>query len=286
MRTVFISLLAGALLTSCASIDPAQRSAQARQMAGQAGWRRLDLPAGLFTLTAFVPARATSPTLTIYLEGDGYAWRSPHIASDDPTPLTPLSLQLALKHPNQAAAYLARPCQFQLPTAASVCSSAFWTDLRYAPVVIDATSQAIDQLKARVGAHSLTLVGYSGGGAVAALVAARRTDVTRLVTLASNLDTAEWVRLQQLRPMAGSLNPADAWHSLLHVTQHHYAGAADAVVPPAVQQSFASRFPPGARPMVTVLPGVDHQCCWLTRWPALLELEKAGADLAVDHTSD
>lgn len=269
MRSVFVSLLAGTLLVGCAAIDPAQRSAQAQHMAAQAGWRRLDLPAGQFTLTAFVPAPAASPALTIYLEGDGYAWRSPHIASDDPTPVTPMSLQLALKHPDQAVAYLARPCQFR-PAGATGCPVAYWTDRRYAREVVDATSQAIDQLKDRVGAHRLTLIGYSGGGALAALVAAGRHDVTRLVTLAANLDTAHWVRLQQLQPLAGSLNPADAWQALQRVAQHHYAGAGDAVVPPAVQQSFAARFPAGARPPVTVLPGVDHQCCWLTRWPDLL----------------
>jgi hypothetical protein len=44
---------------------------------------------------------------------------------------------------------------------------------------------------------------------VAALVAARRTDVDRLVTVAGNLDPTAWAVYQHIQPLTGSLNPAD-----------------------------------------------------------------------------
>jgi hypothetical protein len=45
---------------------------------------------------------------------------------------------------------------------------------------------------------------------VASLVAARRHDVVRLVTVAGNLDHLAWTTLHGVSPLTGSLNPADA----------------------------------------------------------------------------
>ena len=274
MRVFLISLLFLVLCSGCAGPAPAQRRAHADALADAAGWRRLTLPAAPFVLAAYVPpAQAPAPLLAIYIEGDGHAWATPHTPSNDPTPVQPVALQLALRHAastGSAVAYLARPCQYRDAADTTACPARYWTSARYAPEVIAATSLAIDQLKQRAGARRLLLVGFSGGGAVAALVAARRDDVAQLVTLAADLDTAEWARLQRLQALDGSLNPADFWQRLQGLPQRHFAGADDLVVPPAVALAYAARFPPGQRPPVTVLPGVDHQCCWLDRWPQLL----------------
>jgi hypothetical protein len=84
---------------------------------------------------------------------------------------------------------------FSLPTQDFVL-------MAYGPVlsVISASNQAVDALKQRYGAQEIVLVGYSGGGAVAALVAARRTDVVRLVTVAGNLDHLAWTHLHSVPP--------------------------------------------------------------------------------------
>lgn len=283
-----LALLAALACGGCAGVDPAQRSAHAQRLAAAAGWTRLTLAAGQFELTAYVPASAGAtaapsaavPQLTVYIEGDGLAWTTPHTPSADPTPLNPVALQLALKHPDRAVAYLARPCQYRDPAHGGACPSDYWTAARYAPEVIAATSLAIDQLKLRAGAGKVTLIGYSGGGAVAALVAARRDDVAGLVTLAANLDTAEWAKLQQLQPLSRSLNPADAWPRLQSLPQRHYAGADDKVVDPRVQQAYAAHFPAARRPLVIVVPGADHACCWVARWPALLLSADAPAQAA------
>jgi hypothetical protein len=271
MRLLLTGLLTILLCGACAGIDPTQRRAHAQTLAHEAGWNRLTLPAGTFTLTAYTPAvQPAMPMLTIYIEGDGYAWQTPHTPSADPTPTQPMALQLALRHADSAAAYLARPCQYLDGISENVCSERYWTTARYAPEVIAATSLAIDQLKQRAGARRLTLIGYSGGGAVAALVAAGRDDVARLITLAANLDTTAWAREKHLQALAGSLNPADFWPRLQAIPQQHFAGANDRVVPPTVQRSYAARFPSGQRPAVIVVPNFDHQCCWLAQWPQLL----------------
>ena len=99
----------------------------------------------------------------------------------DPTPVNPLALQLALRDPSGAAVYLARPCQFVAAPDKRECARAYWTEQRFSPAVIAASLEAISQLKQRYGAQRLVLVGYSGGGAVASLVAAQRGDVAHRI---------------------------------------------------------------------------------------------------------
>lgn len=81
-----------------------------------------------------------------------------------------------------------------------------------------------------------------GGGMVSALVAARRDDVLRLVTVAGNLDTHAWARLHRISPLTGSLNPSEARAQLAHLRQVHFSGATDQVVPPAMAKTFAAGF--------------------------------------------
>lgn len=259
------------LLAGCVSLPaPAARRQQAVSLAAGAGWAPRRLATDTFVLTAFAPREhARADTLTLYIEGDGLAWISRSLPSADPTPLQPLALQLALRQPTGAAAYLARPCQYAEGRDAANCATSWWTSHRFAPDVIRATNQAIDQLKQEFQARQLVLVGYSGGGAVAALAAAQRQDVALLVTVAGNLDTAAWAKENKLTPLRDSLNPADAWPALAAIPQHHFAGADDRAVAPAVAQAFAARFPPDRRPEVEVIPGFDHHCCWVRDWPAL-----------------
>jgi dienelactone hydrolase len=208
--------------------------------------------------------------LTVYIEGDGLAWINGSTPSLDPTPLNPLALRLALRDPSGAAVYLARPCQFVTGAQRRGCQRKYWTSHRFAPEVIEASSSAIEQLKQRFAAERLVLVGYSGGGAVAALIAAQRRDVMRLVTVAGNLDHRAWTADLHLSALDGSLNPADAWRRLQSVPQIHFVGGQDRVLGESVVESYRARFAPGPAPTVRVLPTFDHHCCWVERWPDLL----------------
>lgn len=260
-------------LAGCVDFSPASRRQHAAGMAAASGWEALSLPAGRFVLAAFVPRQLhAADTLTVYIEGDGLAWLTRSQVSSDPTPMQPVAFELALRQPAGAAAYLARPCQYVEGAEARSCRTAWWTGSRFAPDVITATGLAIDQLKQRFSARRLVLVGYSGGGAVAALVAARRHDVALLATVAGNLDTQAWARLNRITPLSDSLNPADAWASLSGTPQLHFTGADDHDVEPAVVYSYQSRFPADRRPVVQVIAGFDHHCCWVQKWPALYPL--------------
>ena len=256
-------------LTSCVSNSPAERQSKADLLVAGKGWQKLQLPTVDFVLTAYVPSNITSSdTLTIYIEGDGLAWINASTPSFNPTPNNPLALKLALRDTSPAA-YLARPCQYIELSQSSNCSQKYWTHSRFSPEVIDATNQAIDQIKLRFNADKLILVGYSGGGAVAALAAARRQDVIRLVTIAGNLDHRIWVKEHHLSPLSNSLNPADEWEKLQNIPQTHFVGGKDLNVGESVARGYAAKFPSALRPSIIVIPNFDHHCCWEENWPNL-----------------
>lgn len=257
-------------LTGCADLSPRSRWQHADQLADKAGWRKLRIPTDTFILSAYVPKNvAQTGTLTVYVEGDGIAWSSRSQASNDPTPRNPIGLELALHHPQGLAAYLARPCQYVVANDAKNCSPIYWTDGRFAREVIEASNEAITTLKRRFSASKLVLVGYSGGGAVAALVAARRSDVIGLVTVAGNLDHRAWTDMHHVPAMKESLNPAEVWRSLVRIPQWHFVGARDEVISPAVADSYASRFPATQRPKVIEIPRFNHVCCWVEQWDSI-----------------
>lgn len=258
------SLLA-TFLSACAD-----GRSQADDIAAQGGFTRQMLQTGSFPLLSFsrLP-RPGNPALTIYIEGDGFAFVTASQIARDPTPHRQDVLGMASRHPGNVA-YLARPCQYLSAAELRNCHPAFWTNSRFAPEVVDATTRAIDILKKQAGATQIILVGYSGGGVVAALVAEQRNDVAGLVTVASPLDTDAWIRLGGLSPLLGSLEPVDHLDRLTGVPQLHLTGENDDVVSSRIVSAFLARFPANQRPPMSVVHGYDHSCCWVQAWPHIV----------------
>lgn len=268
--TRYLTILLCIFLSACANVPSLkERIGIADRFAQQRGWVAETLSAGDFKLLAYLPeVRVKTTTLTIYIEGDGFAWLSETQPSSDPTPINPMVLQLAISQPEDVAVYLARPCQY-INAEASRCSRSYWTGQRFAPEVIAATNVAVEILKQRFGARQVVLVGYSGGGAVATLVAARRTDVDRLITISGNLDHQAWTTYHRIAPLNGSLNPADETQTLQGIQQWHFVGEKDVNITPAMAQGFVRRFSRGLKPHIEIEPGFDHRCCWAEKWPIL-----------------
>lgn len=260
-------------LTACANVpSPDKRQSIADGLATARGWRMITIPAEGFNLVAYLPASyQRNETLTVYIEGDGLAWINRTQPSTDPTPRDPLALRLALAQPEGNAVYLARPCQY-VDAEATGCASRYWTEMRFAPEVITASNRAIDILKLQFSAGSLALVGYSGGGAVAALVAAQRHDVKQLITVAGNMDHQAWTTYHRIHPLTGSLKPTDYVEALRNIQQWHFVGATDTNITPALIQSYADLFPHNQRPTVLIEPTLDHRCCWAEKWRKLWQI--------------
>jgi len=259
-------------LLSCTTVpEPIARRQHIVELAQEQGWQQHIITGKLFDLAAFLPQQLVPQTqLVIYIEGDGRGWLNKYQPSLDPTPVRALALELALQHPGNNAVYLARPCQYMTAEHRHRCEPLVWTSARFSEQVIQATNTAIDVLKARYQSKSLRLVGYSGGAAVAALVAARREDVVQLVTVAGNLDHRAWTTWHQVSDLSQSLNPADIRRGLSVIPQYHLVGEKDTVVPPALVDEFVSGFNSLKTITVRKIPNFDHHCCWVQNWSSLM----------------
>lgn len=239
---------------------------EAERLAAAHGLRSVQVRTDPFVLSTFIRRQAVDQPLVVYVEGDGRAWINTSTPSTDPTPRSPVALWLAARDPSPNVAYVARPCQYAAREADSACASPrYWTGHRFAEEVVAATSQAIDSLRAG-GQGGVHLVGFSGGGAIAALVAARRTDVLSLRTVAGNLDHEAFTRLHKVSAMTGSLNPADVAPHLAALPQLHLVGGKDEVVPRAVAESYLRRMGDSPCARVVEVPGMDHLGPWEAAW--------------------
>ena len=274
---LLLLLLLPVFLAACAG-DALTRREAATSLVLQAGMQSVRFDAGRFVLVGGLKgAGSGQPVLVVYLEGDGLAFVSRTQLSRDPTPRHPVGLELAAADPSPAVLYLGRPCQYVTPSEERDCGPQYWSSHRFAPEVIDAVNRAIDQALGLVGAGRVVLIGYSGGGAVAALATARRSDVAAWATVAAPLDHAAWTRWHEVSPLAGSLNPIDEAPRLAGLPQVHFVGAEDDVVPAGIVRGFLEREGPDPGNRLVVVPGVDHYCCWAGRWPDLRRLIPSGA---------
>jgi pimeloyl-ACP methyl ester carboxylesterase len=223
-----------------------------------AGYRRAAAPGG-------------EAALHVYLEGDGLAWLTSWRPSSDPTPEDPIGLALAARDPGPAAVlYLARPCQYG-GALEPPCDASVWTDARFSERVVASVDQAIDQDLRLRGGERVVLVGYSGGGVVAALVAARRHDVALLVTVGSPLDHLHWTREVGAAPLYGSLRPIDFPGALRAIPQVHFVGSRDAHVPRGAVDAYIAALGAPETLRVESVDGFDHRCCWEAAWPDLMQ---------------
>ncbi|MEO5375558.1 MAG: alpha/beta hydrolase [Alphaproteobacteria bacterium] len=250
----------------------ADRVSHAESIARAASFTRSGIRTDGFLLTAFsrLAPSGKAESLTVYIEGDGLAWVTRTQLSTNPTPANPTALQLAVQDRAPSVVYLARPCQYTDPASDPKCQPTYWSGRRFAEEVIASTNQAIDQVKARSGARRLHLVGYSGGGAVAALVAARRDDVASLRTVAGNLDHVALHRHHKVTQLTESLNAVNVAKSLKGLPQRHYAGADDTVVPPFIAEGFARAVADSRCVRAITVRGANHHDGWVALWPSLL----------------
>lgn len=261
-------LLACLAQIGCAS-SPGQRLANAETIAKSGGLISGHVAAGDFLLATWHSPVSSTVDLVIYIEGDGLAWLSRSHVSSDPTPVAPVALQLAARDALPVV-YLARPCQFTAALSPDICrDERWWTGARFSAAVIAAFDQAIDTLKVQFEAQRIHLVGYSGGGAIAVLVAARRNDISSLRTVAGNLNHAEVNAHHNVSQMPDSLNPINYAAQVSHLPQLHFVGLNDAVIPPHIAQNFLHRLGVGTCARIITVQAT-HSTGWQEQWPHLL----------------
>lgn len=213
-----------------------------------------------YTIQTLQPTELRVQTLRVYIEGDGRAWITSRTVSDDPTPVKSMMPSLAIADPAPAV-YMARPCQFILGAS---CRKEMWTSGRFGKEAIHAASEVLDTLKSQHGVQQFELVGYSGGGAVALLLAATRSDVVQVQTIAGNIDPLAWTQMKGLSPLTSSLNPVDYAERLAGIPQRHLIGMNDTVVPPEVSQAYMLKVQPNCGE--TIFVDADHHSGYEASW--------------------
>jgi pimeloyl-ACP methyl ester carboxylesterase len=252
--TIVLALFLAGCATNAARID---------ELAATLGMSRSVVAAGGFRSLVYmrgVPAPQDLP-LTIFIEGDGIPWVGGREPSLDPTTSDPIALKLLAQTPPPAA-YVTRPCYNDM--SGPRCTPERWTMERYSEEIVSSMTEVVRQATEQATAHSVVLVGYSGGGVLAVLIAERLDNVAAVVTVGANLDVESWSEHHGYLPLTGSLNPA-ASTAVHRWPETHLYGAHDENVPPATADAYFKRFPSARRR----IEANDHVCCWVEQWPEL-----------------
>lgn len=275
-KTIILTVLLPFFIGACSSIEG--RSDLANELAEANGFKSAEIKGGSFVLAAFYKFKAPEQPLHVYIEGDGVAWVNRTQISGNPTPRNPIALRLAVRDSAPNVLYIARPCQYVSMAKNRRCNENYWTCDRFAPEVIRSVNDAVSLGKERANASGVHLFGYSGGGAVAVLVAAERNDVKSIRTAAGNLDHKLLNKKAKVSPLTGSLNPADVARDLKLIPQIHFAGAKDKTVPPFVSKSYLKKAGAGACIKTRIVQNTTHSKGWVKSWKRLLKMPLPSCD--------
>jgi pimeloyl-ACP methyl ester carboxylesterase len=234
-------------------------------LAQKARLRTISIKGTEFEHRSFVAIQPNDTRLIVLIEGDGSPWiRGGAEIAADPTPREPLMLRLAAEMPGSRI-YLGRPC-YMLREHDPRCSAELWTGARYSLRVVASMSAAIDRFAAQHGFKDITLLGYSGGGTLAVLIAPRLHAHIKVITIGANLDIAAWTGIHGYLPLDESLNPADEPPLPSSIEELHLYGDRDTNASRDAATRYLNRIDPAS---VRVMVGYGHVCCWERDWPRI-----------------
>lgn len=247
------------LLGACREVAPNAQTAL------RAGLKTGLVRGTLYQHVTFANAPSTASPQYVFIEGDGLPWRrNGSQISPDPTPHHALALALAIRTPGSRL-YLGRPCYFSA-IHDPACNPRVWTSERFSAAVVASMAAVVNDYCATRCHGGVVLVGYSGGGVLAVLMASQVPATVAVVTIAADLDIDAWAGWHRYAALQGSLNPANLPPLPSRIRQWHLVGDRDRVVPPAVSRRYLDRVPAD---YVWHFPTFDHVCCWVQRWPEL-----------------
>ena len=261
IKKLLTILIACGLITSCAT--PSQHF---HTVASQQGFVEQQIDGQGFQHKIYRSKNITSSkTLHVYLDGDGTPWERNRWIAKDPTARNPLILAL-MAQDTTPSILLGRPCYYGLSHSGK-CHSKYWTSHRYSKEVVDSMADALKAWLSDYNFDDIVLIGYSGGGSLAMLMAEKIHGVKKVVTVAANLDVAAWSQYHGYQPLINSLNPATQESINKNIMQLHIAGEQDSVVPSFIIKDYAKN---QQNSRYVKLPNNDHTCCWKESWVKIL----------------
>jgi pimeloyl-ACP methyl ester carboxylesterase len=275
MMNKTLALLACFACLSGCSATLSGRAEQAADLAAPAQLQRVEYSASPFVLAGWQKITRPGEPVHLYIEGDGLAWLGRGALSPNPTPKNPVALMLASNDAGSNVVYLARPCQYtalDAPGNAGCSDAAYWSSKRFSQTVVNSYMRALDEIAGNTGAKEFHITGYSGGANIAGLLAARRSDIAEIRTVAGNIDNDFFTQFHKVSAMPQSLNMADDAARLATIPQIHFIGAEDIIVPADIFQSYAKKFENTSCVHYKMVPGASHTEGWEKAWPALLNI--------------
>ncbi len=278
-RHIVLAFFSMALLVACASKN-VLREDVANHLAYPSFMVKREIAAGRFQLLAYERMHERLAAATVYIEGDGDIKSIFGNGSlQDPTPRNPVALHLASRDKSENLVWLARPCQY---TGTKNCNPVYWGEERFAPEILAAYDAALEEIRRRYDIKGFNLVGFGGGGAIAAILAANRDDVLTLRTVAGNLAPNVYTQIHKAPPLIG-MSPLDYAAPLANIPQVHFTGGRDTEVPQIVLSTYMQTVGPSPCVGTKVVPGAEHMAGWVEHWPELLkEMPTCHGQSAVD----
>jgi hypothetical protein len=250
------------LLFGCAKVTP---PLVAWLPAGHAGVKITLLNGLPIAVTQVYQGNSTSSTapLHVYIEGDGAAFSAQGLPSRNPTPRSPVALQLAqADRSGTRVMYLGRPCQWVDIAQYPACTPAVWTVQRFTPEILQAYSALVKQL---AGGQPITLIGHSGGAWLAYSIAQQVPQVIKVIAVAGNLNpnmVNSYHHVPAL-PVAPFVNPAR------YVPLVYLAGEKDTIIPPEFANKMIDSLPDSSV-LYKFVNGATHTEGFSALWPAVL----------------
>ncbi len=259
------------LLISGCTPDLSIRAKKTDEVALPAGFQKKLVRGGDFVITTYQRISDTNKPYVFYIEGDGtIAYYRGGPLEDNPTPYKVMLLKLAIMDNRPNIVYVARPCQFT-PMELNPCCTHdhdYWVNKRFAEEVVESMNAVISSIS---GKQLISLIGFSGGGGIAVLVAARNSNVKDIITIAGNLDTDGFSSYHNSYALKASLNPLDYAVHIRDVPQLHLSGEEDQIVPPQIANMYVKA---SASNCVKhkIFPDISHTKGWEYIWQDVLKI--------------
>lgn len=259
-----IFILSSLVLCGCiAQSYPYLKTETAQRIATPAWMIKRNVVAPPFNLRAYERMHERGGVANLYIEGDTLSIKGT-------TPSNPIGLHLASKDKASNVVYLARPCQYT-SSISNKCDSKHVTTEQFSEEVIESYNTALNDIARRYDITSFNLIGHSGGGAIASLLAAKRHDILSVRTIAGVIDHTAYSAINGA-DYSGSINPASEASALSKIPQYHFIGGQDTIIPPAVLHSYLQSMPPTHCVQSMLIQENGHTSGWVNRWPELLKL--------------
>lgn len=271
-----LSVLICSLLSACI----ASPSKSFQHTAEKFSFKKIRIESNGFELTAY---STNSPLISkktnkehilhVYLGGDGQPWIQRNYISKDPTSRKATVLHL-MNQDNEHSLYLGRPC-YHLDdrkiseTNHQQCQgNHLWTSHRYSETIVSAMEKAISEYQKTHNSPNVTLIGFSGGGTIATLLANRLKNIDVLVTINANLNIDAWTQHHGYSPLFGSINPYTQAVLPTKIHKHHLIGMQDRNV---LSEHWLDRFQSQSNTTIHRFDEFGHRCCWKNIWPNVLK---------------